>query len=106
MSEDNPLSHNLQEYHKAIASEFLKAPTDEKTDEARDKLMTLLPEATKALEQILIAGDTDSVRLNAVKLVFEHTLGKSSNVTAEAELNKLVNSLKPKTDKKSTTDKK
>lgn len=96
MSEDNPLSQNISEYHKAIESEFtLTTPTDA-TSVARDHLSTLLPEATKALESILAAGDTDTVRLSAIKLVFEHTLGKAGTMATETELAKIVGSLSAK----------
>lgn len=96
MSEDNPLSQNIIDYHKAIESEFALTATKDPVDQARERLSGLLPEAAKALEQILISGDSDTVRLSAVKLVFEHTLGKGATLAQESELTRLVGSLTAK----------
>lgn len=102
MSEDKPLSHNLSEYHKAIESEFSLSPVGDGPAEARANLVALLPEATKALEAILKSADSDSVCLSAIKLVFEHTLGKPGTGGTEDELTKLIQSLSTKKSSKPT----
>lgn len=95
MPEDNPLSQNIQNYHKAIESEFALTPLDDDASLARTKLLSLLTTATRSLEAILINGDTDTVRLSAVKLVFEHTLGKPGSLTADNDLQRIIGSLIP-----------
>lgn len=99
--EEKPLNENLHKYHEAIKSEFLAA-NDDIVQTARNKLSELLPEATKALERLLVAAESEAVVLSSVKLVFEHTLGKPGSGTAEDELSKLVRSLTDAKSKKST----
>lgn len=93
MNEDDALSVNLQNYRKAIEEEYKAGSTgtsDELADLAKTRLALLLPEASETLCSILHTGSKeDAVRLSAVKLVFEYTLGKPV----------------PKTDKESDTDK-
>jgi hypothetical protein len=94
MSEDQPLSKNLAEHYKAIESEFIVSPDNEPVAVALTKLNNLLDEATQALEQLLIGGESEAVRMSGIKLVFEYTLGKPGVSNGnEDELSKLVQSL-------------
>jgi hypothetical protein len=108
MADELPLSEQLKKYHQAIESEFSVTPGNDANDAqstARTTLISLLPEATKALEQLLLNADSDAVRLQSVKLVFEHALGKAG---AEDELTKLINSLtvkKPATEPNAINEK-
>ena len=91
--EDKPLSAQLQEYHKAFESEFALSPADSPVELAYSKLNSLLDEAMKALESILLSAESDAVRMSGIKLVFEYTLGKPGTQSSEDELTKLVQSL-------------
>jgi len=96
MSEDKPLSENLAEHYKAIESEFtLSTPGSSSTpvEIAYSKLTSLLSDATKALEQILLNAESDAVRMSGIKLVFDYTLGKPGTTGNEDELSQLVKSL-------------
>jgi hypothetical protein len=98
MAEENhdnplPLSDQLKQYHQAIESEFSLSEPDSPSEIAYVKLNGLLNEATKALEQILLSGESDAVRMSGIKLVFDYTLGKPGSGAGEDELSKLVKSL-------------
>ena len=101
--EDKPLSAKLAEHYKAIESEFSLSPSgangaaNSPVEAAYTQLNSLLSEATKALESILLTAESDAVRMSGIKLVFEYTLGKPGSQAGEDELTKLVQSLtKPK----------
>ena len=98
--EDKPLSAKLAEHYKAIESEFsigVNGAANTPVEEAYTQLNSLLSEATKALESILLTAESDAVRMSGIKLVFEYTLGKPGSQAGEDELTKLVQSLtKPK----------
>ena len=93
MSEDKPLSENLAEHYKAIESEFHIAGEGTPVEIAYTKLTSLLSDATKALEQILLNAESDAVRMSGIKLVFDYTLGKPGTTGNEDELSQLVKSL-------------
>jgi hypothetical protein len=97
--DDIPLDAKLREYHKAFEQEFSLSADETPVQVARDSLTNLLPNATKALEQILISAESDAVRLNAIKLVFEHTLGKPGTGTTEDEMANLIKGLTAKSSK-------
>jgi hypothetical protein len=108
MSEDKPLSQNLAEHYKAIESEFtLSTPGSSSTpvEIAYTKLTSLLSEATRALESILLSAESDAVRMSGIKLVFDYTLGKPGSGAGEDELTKLVQSLTAKDPQSSTKSK-
>lgn len=96
--EMDSLAASLKSYHQAMREEFEIAKngtSDEIAEKAREKLALLLPEASNQLLTILRkGGKEDAVRLNAVKLVFEYTLGKpAAKSTKEDDVTKLINSL-------------
>lgn len=91
--EDKPLSESLHLYHKSIESEFSITDTSSPVEAAYAQLNSLLTEATRALESILLSAESDAVRMSGIKLVFEYTLGKPGAVAGEDELTKLVKSL-------------
>lgn len=84
-----PLSENLAKYRVAMEQELSRG-TDP-VAEAKNKLSDLLLAACSALEDILLHSDSDSTRMTAVKLVFEHTLGKAS--PGEDELSRIMSEL-------------
>jgi hypothetical protein len=96
MDENKPLSENLQDHYRAISSEFAVKQNDTAANIAREQLGELLPDAIKALEQMLLSADSESVRMSGIKLVLEYTVGKPGVVSNEDELFKLITSLKPK----------
>jgi hypothetical protein len=94
--EDKPLSAKLAEHYKAIESEFALSASESANspvEVAYNQLNSLLSEATKALESILLTAESDAVRMSGIKLVFEYTLGKPGSTAGEDELSKLVKSL-------------
>jgi len=98
--EDKPLSTQLAEHYKAIESEFQLNTSTSTSDApqtpveiAYTKLTSLLTDATRALESILLNADSDSVRMSGIKLIFDYTLGKPGSAAGEDELTKLVQSL-------------
>jgi len=94
--EDKPLSTQLAEHYKAIESEFQINTSDAPqtpVEIAYTKLTSLLTDATRALESILLNADSDSVRMSGIKLIFDYTLGKPGSAAGEDELTKLVQSL-------------
>ena len=93
MSEDKPLSENLAEHYKAIESEFIISGEGTPVELAYSKLTSLLSEATRALESILLSAESDAVRMSGIKLVFDYTLGKPGSGAGEDELSQLVKSL-------------
>ena len=97
-----PLSTQLAEHYKAIESEFSLSEPNTPVEVAYSKLTSLLSEATKALESILLSAESDAVRMSGIKLVFDYTLGKPGSATGEDELTKLVASLTAKSPAKST----
>jgi hypothetical protein len=102
MDENKPLSENLQDHYNAIKSEFEVKQNDTAANIARDRLSEILPDAVKALEEMLLSAESESVRMSGVKLVLEYTVGKPGQVSNEDELFKLITSLKPKKDSKTT----
>ena len=88
-----PLSTQLAEHYKAIESEFSINEPSTPVEVAYSKLTSLLSEATKALESILLSAESDAVRMSGIKLVFDYTLGKPGTAAGEDELTKLVQSL-------------
>jgi hypothetical protein len=95
-SEEKPLSAELVSYRVAQEQELanaLKSDSDNIAEQVRTQLYELLPECKLALQQILLAGDTDSSRLKAVQIVFSHTLGDPKSGTQEDDINKLIRSL-------------
>lgn len=104
MSEDKPLSDNINAYYKAVSSEFEIKQDDTVANQAREQLTGLLPDAVKALEQTLVGAESEAVRMSAIKLVIEYTVGKPGNISNEDELSKLINMLSaPKASKKDKT---
>lgn len=98
MSEDAPLSINLQQYKAALQAEFelgKYGTSDELADVAKERLALLLPEASETLASILHNGTKDdTVRLNAVKMIFEYTIGRPvAKTTDESDINKIINGL-------------
>ena len=92
------LAEGLKSYQQAMLEEFevaLTGTSDEIATKARERLALLLPEAGNQLLAILRKGSKDDgVRLQAVKLVFEYTLGKpAAKSTREDDVEKLINSL-------------
>lgn len=92
------LADGLKTYHQAMMEEFevaVSGTSDEIATKARERLALLLPEAGNQLLTILRNGDKeDAVRLNAVKLIFEYTLGKpAAKNTKEDDVEKLIKSL-------------
>lgn len=101
MGEEKKLSEGLKSYEQARSEEFAistKGTSDEIAENAREKLALLLPEASNELLHILRVGNKDdAVRLQAVKLVFEYTLGKpAAKSTKESDVDKLIESLREK----------
>lgn len=91
------LNENLNEYYQAIQSEFTESKlsdSDQLAETVRKNLFELLDSCKSALHQILLTGDSDSARLQAVKLVFAYTLGDGKASAQENDINKLVESLK------------
>lgn len=92
------LSESLKDYYTAIREEMQIATTgtsDDIADAAREKLALLLPDASNELLRILKNGSKeDTVRLGAVKLVFEYTLGKpGTKKVEESDYNKILKEL-------------
>lgn len=92
------LATDLQDYYKAMREEMTIAKSgtsDDIADAARQKLALLLPDASNELLRILKAGGKeDAVRLGAVKLVFEYTLGKPGTKKVEdSDYNKILREL-------------
>ena len=103
MEPDKPLSENLQEYHQAIQSEFALGEPNTPVELAYSKLTSLLTDATRALEAILLNAESDAVRMSGIKLVFDYTLGKPGSASGEDELTKLISSLTAKAATKAAT---
>ena len=104
--EEKPLNDNLKDYYDAISSEFSISSENDVVTKARNEITDLLPQAVIALRSLLIAGETESIRFNAIKLVFEHTMGKPGSGAAEDELTKIIAGLKtPKESKAPKADK-
>lgn len=98
LDELGTLAQGLKTYQQALMEEFevaLNGTSDEIAEKAREKLALLLPEAGNQLLTILRnGGKEDAVRLNAVKLVFEYTLGKpAAKNTKEDDFGKILKSL-------------
>lgn len=101
MGEDRPISENLSEYRKAMEEELRVAPTltsDSVAEKARQRLFEILPEAVDELMGIMRIGTKDdAVRLNAIKMVIEGTLGKPGPAKPEeSDIDKLINSMQKK----------
>lgn len=101
MSDDKPISSNLAEYRKAMEEE-LKVSADSTSDElaakAKEKLFSILPEATEELVSIMRTGTKDdAVRFNAAKFIFEATLGKPKAADPEKDdITKLIEKMQAK----------
>jgi hydroxylamine reductase (hybrid-cluster protein) len=98
MTDEDPLVEHLKSYEQARNEEFVistKGTSEEVAEKAREKLALLLPEASNELLHILRVGNKDdAVRLQAVKLVFEYTLGKPApKGTKESDTDKIIKSL-------------
>lgn len=98
MSEDNSLEDNLKSYEEALREEYdvaVNGLSEDVAKKAREHLAKLLPEAAEELQTILRVGNKDdAVRLNAVKLVFEYTLGKpAAKSTKEDDIDKVIEAL-------------
>lgn len=92
------LADGLKSYHQAMLEEFevaVSGTSDEIATKARERLALLLPEAGNQLLGILRKGSKeDAVRLNAIKLIFEYTLGKpAAKNTKEDDVTRLIDSL-------------
>lgn len=92
------LAEGLKSYQQAMMEEFelaINGTSDEIAGVARERLALLLPEAGNQLLGILRkGGKEDAVRLQAIKLIFEYTLGKpAAKDTKESDVEKLINSL-------------
>ena len=92
------LADGLKSYQQAILEEFeiaANGTSDEIASKARERLALLLPEAGNQLLGILRkGGKEDAVRLNAIKLIFEYTLGKpAAKNTKEDDVDRLIKSL-------------
>lgn len=95
------LADGFKSYEQAMREEFdviQNGTSDEIAEKAREKLALLLPEASNQLLGILLKGSKDdAVKLSAIKLVFEYTLGKpAAKNTKESDVEKLINSLTEK----------
>jgi len=102
MTQDNPLSDNLKSYEQARKEEMslgFTGTSDELADKARERLFALLPDASQELQTILRIGTKDdAVRFQAVKFVFEYTLGKPNpRGTDESDTDKILRALLPPT---------
>lgn len=100
--EELTLTQTLKDYHESLREEFHLASggtSDEIADDARSKLALLLPDASNELLRILRSGSKDdTVRLGAVKLIFEYTLGKpGTKKVEESDYNKILKELMGKT---------
>jgi hypothetical protein len=96
----------LQEYHRAISSEFAADSDTDLVSATLSELNQLLTTATQSLQRLLIAAESESVQMSAIKLVFDYTLGKPGATAGEDEITKLLTSLtvkKPQTDTNSTS---
>jgi len=98
MSEDQPISANLSEYREAMEQELRVSPlstSDELAKTARERLFAVLPEASEELVHIIRVGSKDdAVRFQAIKFVFEQTLGKpSTNNPKEDDVDKIIKTL-------------
>jgi hypothetical protein len=98
MSEDESLGQNLKTYEEARKEEFDVAEnglSDEIATRARTHLANLLPDAAEELTHIVRVGNKDdAVRLQAIKLVFEYTLGKpAAKSTKEDDVDKVIKAL-------------
>ena len=98
MSEDQPLSDNLAVYQQAIQEEYELAhsgTSDELASVAQERLFQLLPEASERLLAILCNGDKDdAVPFQAIKFIFEYTLGKPAiALTKENDVDKIIKQL-------------
>lgn len=92
------LAEGLKSYQQALAEEFelaVNGTSDEIAVKSRERLALLLPEAGNQLLAILRkGGKEDVVRLNAIKLIFEYTIGKpAAKSTKEDDVQKLIDSL-------------
>lgn len=95
------LTDSLKDYYQSIREEFNVASggtSDEIADQARERLAKLLPDASNELLRILRSGNKDdTVRLGAVKLIFEYTLGKpGTKKVEESDYNKILKELMQK----------
>lgn len=101
------LADGLKTYQQAMLEEFevaVKGTSDEIAEKARERLALLLPEAGNQLLGILRkGGKEDAVRLQAVKLIFEYTLGKPvAKNTKESDVERLIDSLMQKEEQSQT----
>jgi hypothetical protein len=95
------LSENLTQYQAGLregqrlaALDPSVSPEGMTADDAVKMVRALLPEAIKSLAVLLVNPETDSVRMQAIKTVFEYSLGKPSNtVSAGNELDTLIRQL-------------
>lgn len=91
------LNDELKKYREALEGEYRNdalSDSDELAEKVRTQLFELLDASRTALHQILLTGDSDSVRLQAIKLIFAYTLGDGTASAKENDINKLVESLK------------
>lgn len=97
---DTPLSAELMGFRAAQEQEFTDSRTktsDDLAETARAELFEMLPNAKTELRGIMLNGDKDdTVRLNAIKLVFAYTLGDPKTASKESDIEKLIKQLQEK----------
>jgi hypothetical protein len=66
----------LKDHQKALDEEFDVGDGKESAESVRKRITRLVPEADAAFEYLLNNAESESVRLNAAKFVYEVRLGK------------------------------
>jgi hypothetical protein len=95
LAEERARSTRLEADKKAIAEEFADAAGDyDKTIQAaRNGIAGMLELAVTTAEQILVNGDTDSVRASMSKFVIEAVLSGKLEREVEGEIKSLIKRL-------------
>ena len=98
MSDIDDNLKELHEHRQAIESEWKLAQEDpaKAREVTRSGIARLGPTAVETIEQIMVNGSSENTRLKAAQTVLQY-LDPKGGVDAEGELQKLVESLKSKT---------
>lgn len=95
---DTPLSESLTQYQAGIREGQRLATTSTSispdVENAPRLIAALLPEAIRSLAILLVNPETDNVRLGAIKLVFEYSIGKPDSTNKNTnEIDALIKQL-------------
>jgi len=82
----------LAEYHKALTQEFANIDPDdpEVIRKANEKIIELVPDAGAALNWLLNHAQSESVRANIAKYVFDRAIKHASEKGEDDEIAKLL----------------